>query len=309
MTRYFDQLFRSYHPLEILVELSVIWICVYLLFRFLRGTRGGTVFKGALVLIVALAVTIVVLDQTSDALGRLNYIYKRFLALLAVLMVVVFQPELRHAMIKLGRARWFGGSTRTSSAVIESVSDAVEFLSKSQFGALIAIEKETQLGTLIGGGETLDSVVSDRLLESIFWPNSPLHDLGVVIRDDRIIAANVQFPLADDSVLSPNFGSRHRAAVGITLESDAVVVVVSEETGDIRIAEDGKLSEAIARESFREVLDQRLNRDDHDEPSEEATTTGVDPDPRHKFGGSENPTPPRTKTSKTSARQPRKESV
>lgn len=252
------QIFRSYEAPEIILELAVIWICVYLVFRFLKGTRGAGIIKGFAVLLVLVTLTIKLLGQGTDALGRLNFIYDRFLGLAALLLIVVFQPELRQAMIRLGHAGFFRRSNRQVNQVVDAVSEAAQFLSKSQFGALIAIERSVGLRSLIEGGERLDAQVSARLLESIFWPNSPLHDLGVVIRGDRIVAANVQFPLAEEGSLPREHGSRHRAAVGITLDSDCLVVVVSEETRSISLVERGVVDADIPRDRIRETLLQRL---------------------------------------------------
>lgn len=258
MFRFFDQLFRSYSVYEIAIELLVIWLFVYLVVRFLRGTRGAGVIKGVAVMLVVVTLLVRVLSTTSDAFDRLIFIYDRFLALLAILLIVVFQQELRQAMIRLGHARIFRGSRSAHAEVVDPVAEAVEFLSKSQFGALIAIEREVKLGGLISGGEMMDARISARLLESIFWPNSPLHDLGVVIREDRIVAANVQFPLSEDTALPPQYGSRHRAAVGVSLESDCIVVVVSEETGEVSIAEGGRLDTRVPRDKLGDVLSRRL---------------------------------------------------
>ncbi|MHC4991301.1 MAG: diadenylate cyclase [Planctomycetota bacterium] len=259
-----NQFIRSYQWYEVVFEMAVIWLCVFLVFRFLRGTRGAGVIKGFAVLLVALTLTIVLVGQLSDAFTRLNFIYERFLGLLAIVLVVVFQPELRHAMIRLGHARLFRGSRSQLGRVVDSVSEAVEFLSKNQFGALIAIERSVRLGGLVEGGEALEARVSARLLESIFWPNSPLHDLGVVVRGERIIAANVQFPLIEEGMVPSNLGSRHRAAAGLTADSDALVVIVSEETGAISIAERGQIELGLQRDQLRTILAERLEA-----PSEE----------------------------------------
>ncbi|MHC5001724.1 MAG: diadenylate cyclase [Planctomycetota bacterium] len=286
-----SQFFRSYKWYEVVVEVAVIWLCVYLVFRFLRGTRGAGVIKGFAYLFVTLTLVIVLVGRVSDAFGRLNFIYERFLGLLAVVLVVVFQPELRQAMIRLGHARFFRGSGGHLGRVIDSVDEAVEFLSKNQFGALIAIEREVKLGGLVEGGESLDARVSARLLESIFWPNSPLHDLGVVVRGDRIVAANVQFPLIEEGMVPPNLGSRHRAAAGLSLESDSVIVIVSEETGRISIAERGRI-EVIPRDEFKDILAERLQAIP-DEPAQEgfASEVGEEDD---KEGGEAEEEPPRS---------------
>lgn len=250
--------FGSYGYFDMLVELAVIWTCVYLVFRFLKGTRGAGIVKGFAVLLVVVTLLIKVFGQYTDTLGRLNFIYDRFLGLAAILLIVVFQPELRQFMIRLGHARLFRQSSTQVNRVVEAVSEAVELLSKSQFGALIAIERSIGLSGLFEGGERLDAEVSGRLLGSIFWPNSPLHDLGVVIRGNRILAANVQFPLAEEGSVPQHHGSRHRAAVGVTLESDCVAVVVSEETGSIALVEQGVVEGNVPIARFRELLQARL---------------------------------------------------
>ncbi|MHC5023174.1 MAG: diadenylate cyclase CdaA [Planctomycetota bacterium] len=284
----FLKLLQSYTWYEIVIELAVIWICVYLIFRFLRGTRGVNVVKGVAVLLVLVTLLIRMLGQSSEAFGRLNFLYERFLGLLAILLIVVFQPELRQAMIRLGHARFFRGSRSHVDRVVDSVAEAIQFLSKSQFGALVAIERSVKLGGLVEGGQPLDAVVSARLLESIFWPNSPLHDLGVVIRGDRIVAAGVQFPLAEEGMLPAKFGSRHRAALGLALEADCIVVVASEETGKISIVEDGAIDHDVPRDELRDLIAARLRAapkppepvepeaaESGDEPSAEATDDDV----------------------------------
>ncbi len=254
------QLVGSYVWYQMLIEMAVIWVGVYLAFRFLKGTRGAGVIKGFAVFLIVVTLVIRVMAQASDAFGRLNFIYERFLGLLAILLIVVFQPELRQAMSRLGQARWLRPSRTEVAKLVDAISEAVQFLSKSQFGAIIAIERSIQLGTFVQEGVSLDAEVDPRLLESIFWPNNPLHDLGVVIRNNRIAAASVQFPLAEEGSLPASLGARHRAAVGVSLESDCLVVVVSEETGSISIAENGRLTRNIARERIAEVLHERLAR-------------------------------------------------
>ena len=165
---------------------------------------------------------------------------------------------LEQALGRLGQSRCLAGRDTRFSETAPAIEEAVEFLSRNQFGALIVIERSVPLGDAVRTGVALDSAVSARLLEAIFWPNSPLHDLAVVVSGDRLVAANVQLPLADASAVPPRLGSRHLAAVGATEESDAVVVVVSEQTGAIRIASAGTLSEPIPFESFAAELRKAL---------------------------------------------------
>ena len=243
---------------EILIELAVIWIGVYLVFRFLQGTRGAGVIRGLGVLGVVLMVLWLVMVNT-ESFGRLQLILNYFVGLLAVLLIVIFQPELRQAAIRIGQTKFIRWGGVEQVKTIDAIADAAEFLSRNQFGAIIAIERNVQLGGLVEGGQQIDATVSSRLLESIFWPSSPLHDLGVVIRGNRIVAAGVQFPLAEEGSMAANFGSRHRAALGMARESDCVVLVVSEETGMVSIGADGHLETGIKTEQLRDALRTHLS--------------------------------------------------
>jgi len=240
--------------LELLIELAVIWIVVYGTVRFLRGTRGAGIVKGFAVLLAAF-VLLQLLGLGTERFARLNFIVNYFVGIVAVLLIVIFQPELRQAAMRLGQARLLRpGRGDSGDTRIDAITEAVTFLSRSQFGAIIAVERSIRLGSLIEGGQPLDAKLNPQLLESIFWPNSPLHDLGVVIRGERVLAAGVQFPLADDGTLPGHYGSRHRAAVGLSEESDCIVIVVSEETGVISIAEGSHLETPIAMEQVAERL-------------------------------------------------------
>jgi diadenylate cyclase len=237
----------------ILIELAVIWVGVYLVFRFLQGTRGAGVIRGLGILGVGLILLLLVLERT-DSFNRLELILNNFIGILAVLLIVIFQPELRQAAIRIGQAKFVRGAVGGQDQTVDAIAEAVEFLSRNQFGAIIAIERNVQLGGLVEGGQQIDAIISERLLESIFWPSSPLHDLGVVVRGNRIVAAGVQFPLAEEGSISANFGSRHRAGLGLVMESDCVVVIVSEETGGIAIGVDGGLETRISNDRFKEAL-------------------------------------------------------
>ena len=251
-------LFRTDGPLEIALEFGVIWLGVYGIFRFLRGTRGAGIVKGFFLVSLALVLVIRVFGDATDGFSRLRFLFDRALGLLAFLLVVVFQPELRAAMGRLGRAKIFVTRRAQVEDLSDEIAEAAEFLARNRFGALIVIERQIGIGDLEGGTE-LDAKVSATALESIFWPNSPLHDLAVVIRNGRIWGAGVQLPLAEEGSLPSNFGARHRAAVGVTHDNDCLAVVVSEENGQIRIAEGYRLSEPIANDDLRDELLRRLS--------------------------------------------------
>jgi diadenylate cyclase len=248
------QVFRGNEPVAIAVELAVIWAAVFLMLRFLRGTRGAGVLKGVIVILAAVILALRLGGSGSETFARLRFVAEALAGTLAIALVVVFQPELRQALMRLGQSRWLGRGRVQLTEAVPAIDEAVEFLSRNQFGALIVVERSVPLADMVRTGVPIDSAVSARLLESIFWPNSPLHDLAVVVSGNRIAAANVQLPIADASAVPPRLGSRHQAAVGATVETDAVVVVVSEQTGAIRIASDGGLSEPIAYDDFAAAL-------------------------------------------------------
>jgi len=249
-----SQVFRGNEPVAIAVELAVIWAAVFVMLRFLRGTRGAGVLKGVIVILAAVILALRLGGSGSETFARLRFVAEALAGTLAIALVIVFQPELRQALMRLGQSRWLGRGRGQFTETVPAIDEAVEFLSRNQFGALIVIERGVPLADMVRTGVPIDSTVSARLIESIFWPNSPLHDLAVVVSGNRIAAANVQLPIADASAVPPRLGSRHQAAVGATVETDAVVVVVSEQTGAIRIASDGELSDPIAYDDFAAAL-------------------------------------------------------
>jgi diadenylate cyclase len=245
--------------LEVAIELAIIWIVVYAVVRFLRGTRGARVIKGlALVLVIAtLTFQVIAVD---NALSRLQFLYRNFLTFITLAMVIVFQPELRRALTRLGETRLFPVTRMRRSHLIEQIVASVAYMSKNKIGALIAIEREVGLAGLTESGTPLDARISRELLNTIFWPGSALHDLGMVVRGDRVVAAGVQFPMAEGEHYSSELGSRHRAAIGLSQECDALVIVVSEETGTISLAERGQMVRNLSPEALRSELTRGLGK-------------------------------------------------
>jgi diadenylate cyclase len=249
----------AYSPLEVAVELLLIGVVVYAIVRFVRGTRAAGALK-AIFFILIVATLVARVAGGGETFRRLAFLYDRFLALVSIGLLVIFQPELRRALIRLGEAPFFRSTTGEIGVAADAIADACGYLSKARFGAIIVVERGVELGALVEGGTVLGAELTARLLQTIFFPGTALHDLAVVIRGNVIHAAGVQLPLADPGEMpDPTLGSRHRAAVGVTKESEALVVVVSEETGGIRIAERGVLSEAMDAEQLREELRRRLH--------------------------------------------------
>jgi diadenylate cyclase len=215
--------------------------------------------KGVAFVLISLYL-IVRLVGTQFGLNRIEFLYRQFLIFASVATVVVFQPELRRALMRLGETRLFRSWSSQVDDEIDALVEAATFLSRRKIGALVAIERDVGLGGIAESGTRVGADLTAQLLETIFWPNSPLHDLGVIISGGKIAYAAVQFPLAESGDLEKELGSRHRAAVGMSQESDAVVLVVSEETGDVSIAERGQLIRKLTPEGLRGLLSELLGR-------------------------------------------------
>jgi diadenylate cyclase len=250
---------RSYQWWVVAIELLLIGLVVYWVLRFLRGTRGARMLRGIAFVLISLYLLVRIIG-TQFGLDRIEFLYRQFLLFAAAACVVVFQPELRRALMRLGETRLFRGWSSQIDEEIESLVEAATFLSRRKIGALVAIEREVGLGGIAESGTRINADMTAPLIESLFWPNSPLHDLGVIVSQGRIAYAGVQFPLAESGDLERELGSRHRAAVGLSQESDAVVLVVSEETGDVSIAERGQLIRKLTPEGLRGLLGELLGR-------------------------------------------------
>ncbi len=253
----FWRAFRSYSAWQISFEWLLIGLVIYWVVKFLRGTRGARLLKGIAFVLVSLYL-IISLGSKLFGLDRIELLYGRFLAFASTAIIVVFQPELRRALMRLGETRLFRNWSTQVDEEIEQLVECALFCSRRKIGALVAIEREVGLGGVAENGTGLNADLTADLLNTIFWPNSPLHDLGVVVSQGRIAYAGVQFPLAESGELERELGSRHRAAVGMSQESDAVVLVVSEETGDISIAERGALIRKLTPDALRGLLGELL---------------------------------------------------
>lgn len=245
---------------SISVELILIGLVVYTVLRFLHGTRGARILQSIAVLLVVGFLVVTVLAD-NFRLTRIAVLYRPFVWTIFLTALVVFQPELRRGLMRLGERRWRRNRRSEIEQVVRPVATACAQLSKNKIGALIAIERDIGLSGLIEQGVRLDAKLSPELLNTIFWPGSALHDLGVIVQRGRVAAAGCPFPLGDAEGVDRSIGSRHRAAIGLSMDSDAVVVAVSEETGAISIAENGRLHRHIPPDGLYGMLKRYLNRD------------------------------------------------
>ena len=244
----------TYNPLIVAIELLLIGLVVYWAVDFLEGTRGERLFRGVIILLLSGSMILKLLIVRFE-FERLQYLYSSFLILVLIIAVAAFQPELRRMLIQIGQAGAFLTSHQSQlSQTIEEIIQAVVSLSTKSIGAIIVIEKQVALGEFIETGVRIDAQVKAALLETIFYPGSPLHDLAVVIRGQQVVAARVQLPLAELGGTGGVLGSRHRAAMGIARGSDAAAIVVSEETGIISIAQGGNLDRHLTIEQLRTRL-------------------------------------------------------
>ncbi len=232
------------------LEIFILWIVYYRIFVFFEGTRSLQVLTGIIYIIGAFLI--------SQLLGfdRLTWLLTKLFGLSILAILILFQQELRHGLARLGQQHLFNVGLEENEIidVIERVTNAVFKMSLASIGCIIAIERETKLKTFIESGLELDAKVSSEILTTIFTPPSPMHDGGVVIRGDRILASACLFPLSDNPTFSKIIGTRHRAALGLSEHTDAVIILVSEETSHVSIALNGKFTRIETKEKLMESL-------------------------------------------------------
>lgn len=241
------------------LDLVIVAFIIYEALSMLLRTRANSVIRGVVVILV--------LMWLADLLqfNTLSWLFQQLIGTGVILLVILFQPELRRALEQLGRRRWSAGLLthndglyRTESENIRELVTACVRLAKRKVGALIVIQRSTGLQEIIESGTILDAEVSAPLLENIFEPNTPLHDGAVVMRGGRIIAAGCILQLSDNGNISKDLGTRHRAAIGISETADSISVIVSEETGIISVARDGRLTRYLDENSLTELLSEEL---------------------------------------------------
>lgn len=240
-----------------LFEIAVLAFAFYYIFRLFRGTRGAQVLVGfAVILAILIGLTQIF------SLNVVNWILSRISVFLGVALVIIFQPEIRRALAELGRKPLFA-ATAESQTVVDSLLLAVLSMASSRTGALIAIEREIGTRAIQETGTRIDAPVVPALIETIFFPRAPLHDGGMIISANRIVAAGCVLPLSQNADLNKQLGMRHRAAIGLSEETDAVVIVVSEETGTISVCYRGRLSRGLDEDRLRRFLTTLLIRSPH----------------------------------------------
>lgn len=236
-----------------LIDIFIVAFVLYKLIMLIRGTRAVQLIKGLVVLLIA--------TTLSDWLGfyTINWVLERTINVLLVALPIVFLPELRRALEQLGRGKFFAKpmvyiAEEDMTRLINELVRSVQVLVKNKIGALIIIERETGLNEYVETGTKIDGVISAEFLVNLFIPKSPLHDGAVIIRGDRVIAASCYLPLSEDPNISKELGTRHRAGIGITELSDALSIIISEETANVSMAQEGNLTRYLDETTLKEML-------------------------------------------------------
>jgi diadenylate cyclase len=228
------------------IEILILAIAIYQIFRAFRATRGARILVGLVVILVAITLLLRLFE-----FAVISWLVTRAAILLVFAVPIIFQPELRNALAKLGSSRLFSFSNKSQLDFLEIFEDSVVALSKKRIGALFAIERDIALKPYEETGVMLNADFSPELSMTVFFPKTPLHDGGMVISNKKVTAAACVFPVSQRELADRSIGLRHRAAIGVTEESDCVAVIVSEETGAISICMDGHLERNLGEEKFR----------------------------------------------------------
>jgi diadenylate cyclase len=245
------------------IEILILAVAIYYGYLYFRGTRGAKVLTGLAILFITLTLVSQILNLTV-----ISWLLRSLTAFLAIALVVIFQPELRRALAELGSSQFFSSASQKKET-IDVITEAVFELASRQIGALLAVERDTAIRTFAESGVNIDCEMSQELLITIFFPKTPLHDGGVIIRNDRIIAAACIFPVSQREDLDRTL---HRAALGVTEESDAIAVVVSEETGNISICYRGRIERGFKPEQFVKRLSELLLRENDQSENNESNS-------------------------------------
>ena len=238
----------------LIIDLTLVIFLAYKLLQIVKGTRAWQLLKGIVLLIIVTALSGIL------QLNILNFILTSLMTYGALILIVIFQPELRRALEQLGTSKltkYFGIdkdiATKTKENIYKIVIAVME-LAQNKTGALIVMERDIQLKDIIGSGIYMNGEISPQLIVNIFSPNTPLHDGAIIISENKIAASACMLPLASDKDIAKELGTRHRAAIGISKESDAIAIVVSEETGKISIAKDGTLIADVKEDALKKIL-------------------------------------------------------
>ncbi len=235
-------------------EILLIFLLVYAFLRLLEGTRGEGILKGLSVFLGALALITIVITHWFP-LETVNWVLTHIAPVILIPFFILFQPEIRRALIRVGQNPLFSMFFKPHAHFTDALVGAIFDMGRDKIGALIAIERQVGLSSYVEAGVRLDCEVTAELIKTVFWPGTPLHDGAIVIRQQRVAAGGCLFPLTDNPHFSAEMGTRHRAGIGITEESDAVAIIVSEQTGKVSLAVKGAIQQDLDEKALRHALE------------------------------------------------------
>src|SRR5690625_4481094 len=242
--------------LRIVIDIGLVWYVLYKLIMLIRGTKAIQLLKGIVVVFVVRLVSFLFDFQT------IKWITDQAIDWGFLVIIILFQPELRRALEQLGRGSIFSRSTKSEEEILQQIIDSIiescNYMAKRRIGALITIERETGIGDYAETGIPINGKLTHQLLTNIFTPNTPLHDGAVIIKGEEIVAAACYLPLSESPFISKELGTRHRAATGISEVTDALTIIVSEETGNISCTKNGELHRDIKQDELRAFLQENL---------------------------------------------------
>lgn len=257
----------SWQNLVSLLDVLVVWYVIYMLMMLLRGTKAVQLFRGIVVIILIKLVSWYI------GLETVSWIMDQVINWGIIAIIVIFQPEIRRGLEHLGRGSLFANYNKKENEaeikLVDALDQAIQYMSKRRIGALITVQMNTGLDDYIETGIPLDADVSGALLINIFIPNTPLHDGAVIIKDNRIAVAAAYLPLSESNLIPKELGTRHRAAVGISEVTDALTIVISEETGGVTITKNNELIRDLMQQDYRKLLYNELV------PTQEEKTNAV----------------------------------
>ncbi|PKR77556.1 TIGR00159 family protein [Halalkalibacillus sediminis] len=240
-----------------MVDIAIVWFVIYKLFTLIQGTKAVQLLKGIFVVLGIWFFSSIL------GLSTVQWLVYQAINWGFLAVIILFQPELRRALEQLGRGSFFGRSSTSEekdiSETIEAILRSCNYMGKRRIGALISIERETGMGDYIETGVPVNGRLTSELLTNIFIPNAPLHDGAVVIRGNEIVAAACYLPLSESPFISKELGTRHRAAMGVSEVTDALTIIVSEETGSISCTKNGELHRKLDEDALRNILQKELN--------------------------------------------------
>ncbi len=252
-----------------MVDIVIIAYIIYHILLLIRGTRAAQMLTGILIVIAAFLLSSFV------PLTTLNWVMNKFYSSFIIILIILFQDDIRHVLSRMGKKSFIPGSDPLSSAqILDEITRAASVLASKKIGALIVLERNIILSRYIEVGIALDARVSKELMLAIFLPSSPVHDGAVIIQQGRVAAAGCFLPLTRDQNLDPNWGTRHRAAIGISQETDAIVVLVSEEGASMALVVDGKVSRKMDTKELKKSLNELLVENNPENPENSSKKSG-----------------------------------